>query len=64
VPPREALVRIAHTTKNGLAEVEVGTAPEAKVQAMNDPESPKGVAGGKRNPKKRYGFIRDWPFDR
>ena len=62
VPPREALVRIAHTTKNGLVEAEVEMAPEAKVQAMNDPESPKGVAGGKRIPKKRYGFIRDWLF--
>ena len=62
VPPREALVRIAHITKNGLVEAEVEMAPEAKVQAMNDPESPKGVAGGKRTPKKRYGFIRDWLF--
>ena len=62
VPPREALVRIARTTKNGRAEAEVELAMEAKVQAMNDPESPKGVAGVKRKPKKRYEFIRDWSF--
>jgi len=62
VPPKEALVRIAHTTKNGL--VEAAAAAAAKVQAMNDPENPKGVAGGKRKPKKRYEFIRDWSLHR
>jgi len=46
--------------KNGRAEAEVEMAPEAKDQVTNDPESPKGVAGVKRNPKKRYEFIRDW----
>ena len=50
--------------KNGLVEVEEEMAAVAKVQLTNDPENPKGVAGGRRNPKKRYGFIRNLSFYR
>jgi len=50
--------------KNGPVEAVVELVVAAKAQATNVPESPKGVAGGRRNPKKRYGFIRNWPFNR
>jgi len=44
--------------KNGLVGVAVAVAV-ARVRAMNDLKSLRGVAGGRRNLKKRYGSIRN-----
>lgn len=55
---------MAHTMKNDLVEAVVEVAGVAKAQAMNDPGSPKDVAEGKRNPRKRYGIVRSWSFYR
>jgi len=41
--------------KNGLAEVVVEVVEVSKVQPMSDSGNPKGVAGAKRNPRRRYG---------
>lgn len=58
VPQSEALVRMALIMKNGLVGVAVAVAV-ARVRAMNDLKSLRGVAGGRRNLKKRYGSIRN-----
>ena len=44
--------------RNDLAEAAAEVVGVAKVQVMNDLGSPRGVAGERRNPRKRYESIR------
>lgn len=56
-PQNEAPVRMDRTMRSGPAEV-VGMVRVLKDQPMSDPGKPKGGAGTRRNPRKRYRFIR------
>jgi hypothetical protein len=48
---------MVRTTKSALAE-EVVEVVVVKARPMNDLGNLKGVGGARRNPRKRYGFVR------